>query len=99
MAPGPRASARSEPREGGRDRRRDCGAGGRGDPRRRDQPGPGRRCTVGIGTVAGHVANNDRVGLIYFDLHADLNIPASVLPGTLDWMGMAHMLGVDGAAD
>ena len=59
----------------------------------------GGDCTVGIGTVAGHVANNDRVGLIYFDLHADLNIPASVLPGTLDWMGMAHMLGVDGAED
>jgi arginase len=57
----------------------------------------GGDCTVGIGTVAGHTRHG-RVGLIYFDLHADLNVPASVLPGALDWMGMAHMLGEDGAA-
>ena len=58
----------------------------------------GGDCTVGIGTVAGHVAAADGVGLLYFDLHADLNVPDSVREGTLDWMGMAHMLGVDGAA-
>jgi arginase len=57
----------------------------------------GGDCTVGIGTVAGHVASSDDVGLIYFDLHADLNIPTSALPGALDWMGMAHMLGEEGA--
>ena len=57
----------------------------------------GGDCTVGIGTVAGH-ARHGRVGLVYFDLHADLNVPSSVLPGALDWMGMAHMLGEDGAA-
>jgi arginase len=57
----------------------------------------GGDCTVGIGTVAGHVAASDRVGLVYFDLHADLNIPASAPPGALDWMGLAHMLGDDGA--
>jgi len=57
----------------------------------------GGDCTVGIGTVAGHVADSDEIGLLYFDLHADLNVPTSVLPGTLDWMGMAHMLGVEGA--
>jgi arginase len=53
----------------------------------------GGDCTVGIGTVAGHVERSDGVGLIYFDLHADLNIPSSAPPGALDWMGMAHMLG------
>ena len=57
----------------------------------------GGDCTVGIGTVAGHVGAAERVGLIYFDTHADLNVPASVREGTLDWMGMAHMLGVEGA--
>jgi arginase len=57
----------------------------------------GGDCTVGIGTVAGHVGAGDRVGLIYFDSHADLNVPDSVREGTLDWMGMAHMLGVPGA--
>ena len=58
----------------------------------------GGDCTVGIGTVAGHVARGKRVGLVYFDTHADLNVPDAVLPGTLDWMGMAHMLGEEGAA-
>ena len=57
----------------------------------------GGDCTVGVGTVAGHVESSDGVGLIYFDLHADLNVPASVTPGALDWTGMAHMLGVDDA--
>jgi arginase len=57
----------------------------------------GGDCTVGIGTVAGHVERSDAVGLIYFDLHADLNIPASAAPGALDWMGMAHMLADEGA--
>jgi arginase len=56
----------------------------------------GGDCTVGIGTVAGHVATGERVGLLYFDTHADLNVPASVSEGALDWMGMAHMLGEDG---
>jgi arginase len=57
----------------------------------------GGDCTVGIGAVAGHVASGERVGLLYFDTHADLNVPDSVQEGALDWMGMAHMLGVEGA--
>jgi arginase len=57
----------------------------------------GGDCTVGIGTVAGHQGTGERVGLVYFDAHADLNVPESVREGTLDWMGMAHMLGLPGA--
>ena len=57
----------------------------------------GGDCTVGIGTVAGQVSAGGRVGLIYFDTHADLNVPDSVREGALDWMGVAHMIGVDGA--
>jgi arginase len=57
----------------------------------------GGDCTVGIGSVAGHVATGERVGLIYFDTHADLNVPDSVREGALDWMGVAHMLGERGA--
>jgi arginase len=53
----------------------------------------GGDCTVGIGTVAGHLPGDDRLGLVYLDLHGDLNTPASVLDGALDWMGVAHMLG------
>jgi arginase len=53
----------------------------------------GGDCTVGIGTVSGMLAvNPERLGLIYFDLHADLNTPDSVPDGALDWMGMAHLL-------
>jgi arginase len=57
----------------------------------------GGDCTIELGTVAGHVARGEDVGLVYFDVHPDLNTPASVRPGALDWMGMAHALGVDGA--
>jgi arginase len=58
----------------------------------------GGDCTVGIGTVAGHLAAGERLGLIYFDTHADLNVPDSVSEGALDWMGVSHMLGEAGAA-
>jgi arginase len=57
----------------------------------------GGDCTIGIGTVAGSRQALSSVGLIYFDLHADMNIPTSVQEGALDWMGVAHMLGLDGA--
>jgi arginase len=58
----------------------------------------GGDCTVGIGAVAGHVGRSERVGLVYFDTHADLNVPDSVREGALDWMGLAHMLGEPGAS-
>ena len=54
----------------------------------------GGDCTVGVGTVAGAQAAGERVGLVYFDLHPDLNTPETVVTGTLDWMGVAHMLGI-----
>jgi arginase len=58
----------------------------------------GGDCTVGIGTVAGAVGwDHGAVGLLYLDSHADLNVPESVHEGALDWMGLAHMLGVPGA--
>jgi arginase len=57
----------------------------------------GGDCTVGIGTVAGHVASGERVGLLYLDSHADLNVPDRVPEGAIDWMGVAHMLGEEGA--
>jgi arginase len=68
--------------------------------RAREGPGPilvlGGDCTIELGTVAGHVAHEEEVGLVYFDVHPDLNTPASVHEGALDWMGMAHALSVDG---
>jgi arginase len=58
----------------------------------------GGDCTIELGTVAGHLARGESVGLVYFDLHPDLNTPDSVRPGALDWMGVAHMLGEPGVA-
>jgi len=46
--------------------------------------------------AAGSRLGGGRTGLVYLDMHADLNVPSSVVDGALDWMGMAHMLGVAG---
>lgn len=57
----------------------------------------GGDCTVEIGVVSGALrAGLERVGLVYFDMHPDLNTPETVVTGTLDWMGPAHMLGLPG---
>ena len=57
----------------------------------------GGNCTVGLGTVAGHLPDGGRLGLVYLDMHGDLNTPDSVPDGALDWMGVAHMLGEEDA--
>jgi arginase len=44
----------------------------------------GGDCTIGIGTVAGAQSALGDVGLLYFDLHADLNTPASAGDGALE---------------
>jgi arginase len=59
----------------------------------------GGDCTVGVGTVAGLTGGAERLGLVYFDRHADLNVPDSTVDGALDWMGVAHMLDIAGAVD
>jgi arginase len=57
----------------------------------------GGDCTVGIGTIAGIQEAVDDIALVYFDLHSDLNTPASATDGALDWMALAHMLALEGA--
>lgn len=67
--------------------------------------GLGGDCTVTIGVVAAHADKNANIGLIYIDGHADLNVPGSVTDGagefapSLDWMGVGHMIGLEGAWD
>ena len=56
----------------------------------------GGDCTVEIGTVAGASTGSERVGLVYVDLDADLNTPETTDDGALDWMGVAHLLGLPG---
>ncbi len=57
----------------------------------------GGDCTVGVGTVLGMRDAVPAMRLLYFDAHPDLNVPSSVVDGALDWMGVAHLLGVAGA--
>jgi arginase len=59
----------------------------------------GGDCTIEIGTVLGHLDCASRIGLVYLDMHADMNVPTSVPGGALDWMGVAHMLGCPGAIE
>jgi arginase len=57
----------------------------------------GGDCTILIGALAGTLTETESLGLVYLDAHPDLNTPANVVQGALDWMGMAHILGVAGA--
>ncbi len=52
----------------------------------------GGDCTVGLGTISAF----DAPGVVYLDLHADMNVPASTPDGALDWMGIGHALGLEG---
>jgi arginase len=57
----------------------------------------GGNCTIELGVVAANLRKCENLGLIYLDLHADMNTPESTAEGALDWMGMAHILGLNGA--
>ena len=54
----------------------------------------GGDCTVELGTVAGASRETPEVGLVYIDYDTDMNTPLSVEDGALDWMGVAHLLGL-----
>jgi arginase len=58
----------------------------------------GGDCTVGLGTVAG-LRDGRSFGVVYFDLHTDMNVPTSVPEGAMDWMGMAHAFGFEGTEE
>lgn len=58
----------------------------------------GGSCTVALGLCAAAVRNQSEPHLVYIDRHLDLNTPASTNEGSLSWMGMAHALGLRGAA-
>src|SRR5262245_18779142 len=60
----------------------------------------GGNCSIEIGVVAGYIAAGfGRLGVVYADLHTDLNTPQTNDEGALDWMVTAHMLDVPGAVD
>ncbi len=57
----------------------------------------GGDCSIELGVVAGHSGRVGRVGLIYVDLHADLNTPSTTAEGALDWMVVSHLVGAPGS--
>lgn len=54
----------------------------------------GGDCTIELGTVVGIRRSDPSLRLVYLDAHPDLNTPESVVDGALDWMGVAHLLGL-----
>ncbi len=56
----------------------------------------GGDCTNGVGAIAGATRDGLRTGVIYLDMHGDMNTPETVDSGALDWMGVAHMLAMKG---
>jgi arginase len=57
----------------------------------------GGDCTTELGTVLGWQRKRSETSLIYIDPHPDLNTPDTAPDGAFDWMGMAHLLGEEGA--
>ena len=56
----------------------------------------GGNCTIALGVMDALTRRHDHAGLLYIDRHFDLNTPASTTDGALDWMGLAHGLGLPG---
>ena len=52
----------------------------------------GGDCTVELGVVAAAAP----AGLVYFDMHPDLNTAETARPAARSWMGVAHMLSLPG---
>lgn len=59
----------------------------------------GGDCTVELGVVAGCLHRSENIGLVYIDLDTDLNTPHSVEDGAFDWMGVAHLLRLEGTEE
>ena len=57
----------------------------------------GGDCTTGLGSIAALSAIDEDAGVVYLDLHADMNVPSSVAEGALDWMGLGHAFDLPGA--
>ncbi len=53
----------------------------------------GGDCTITIGAVAGFSRVDPRVGLVYVDGDADLDVPGDGVSGIFDAMGISHLLG------
>ena len=63
----------------------------RGGERKPEPRSPGADA-IDVASTAESVSGT----LVYLDRHSDLNVPSSTIDGALDWMGVAHMLGLPG---
>jgi arginase len=60
----------------------------------------GGNCTIALGIMAAlRGLGTGTPGLLYLDRHFDLNTPETTADGALDWMGLAHALGLPGCVD
>jgi arginase len=57
----------------------------------------GGDCTITLGVVSGLLRSSEDLGLLYFDGDADLSTPVSTHSGIFDGMGIAHLIGLEGA--
>jgi arginase len=57
----------------------------------------GGSCLVALGVMSALASRSPDSSLLYVDRHSDLNTPTTTTDGSLDWMGLAHLLGVPGA--
>lgn len=58
----------------------------------------GGDCTLTLGVVSGLIRRQPDIALAYLDGDIDLSTPETTRSGILDAMGVAHMLGLEGAA-
>jgi arginase len=58
----------------------------------------GGDCTITLGVVSGLLRSTGDLGLLYFDGDADLSTPTTTHSGIFDGMGVAHLIGLPGAA-
>jgi arginase len=58
----------------------------------------GGNCLIALGVCAGLREAGAIPHLVYVDRHFDLNTPETTNEGALDWMGVAHALGLPGTA-
>jgi arginase len=56
----------------------------------------GGSCLVALGVLSALSSRATEASLLYVDRHSDLNTPQTTTDGSLDWMGLAHLLGVPG---
>ncbi len=59
----------------------------------------GGNCSLTLGIIAGLCSGRPKLGLAYFDGDVDMSTPERTVSGVVDAMGIATMLGLEGASE